>query len=395
VGFEFLLADETSTFLEGQAAGNAKAARGSARDHRPDCPQVCLGLVVSPEGLPLAYEVFAGNRTDVTTLAAIVTTMETKSGQAQRIWVLDRGMVSDANLAFLREREAHYLVGTPRAQRREFEAALLEEKNWHEVRPEVEVKLLAHPAGRGQEQFVLCRSRARREKEQALLVRQEQRLWAQLLKIDARWRLKPSADRAAVERRIGRWLGRYPAADQLFEVRVAVDESGRACGLVLACRLERSQWTKRAPGAYLLRTDCLESDPAKLWDWYLQWQQAEAAFRIGQSDLLLRPIFHQKTQRVEAHILICFLALALWRTWEQWMKSRGLGSCARQLVGAIATIQSMDVVLPVRQGEQTVELHLRTVAKPDRLVAELLARLGLHLPARSRKVENVVAKITF
>lgn len=394
VGFEFLIYDVTSTFFEGQAAGNAKAARGYSRDHRPDCPQVCIGLVVSPEGLPLAYEVFPGNRTDVTTLPEIVTTMETKYGQAQRIWVVDRGMVSDANLAFLRERGAHYLVGTPRAQLRDFEAALLEQKDWHEVRPEVEVKLLAHPDGRGQEQFVLCRSRARRAKEQAMLVRQEQRLLAQLLQIDARLRRQPSADRAVVERRIGRWLGRYPAADKLFEVQVAVDESGRACGLVLACRLERSQWTQRAHGAYLLRTDCLESDPAKLWDWYLQLQHAEAAFRIGKSDLLLRPIFHQKTQRVEAHILICFLALALWRTLEQWMKSKGLGSCARQLVGEIATIQSMDVVLPVRQGEQTVELHLRTVAKPERLVVELLTRLGLRLPARSRKVENVVAKTT-
>ena len=394
VRFEFLIYDVTSTFFEGTAAGNANAARGYSRDHRPDCPQVCLGLVVSPEGLPLAYEVFPGNRTDVTTLPEIVTTMETKYGQAQRIWVVDRGMVSDANLEFLRARGAHYLVGTPRAQLREFEAALLEEKDWHAVRDDVAVKLLAHPDGRGQEQFVLCRSRARREKEKAMLARQEQRLLAQLLKLDAALRQKPRADRAAVERRIGRWLGRYPAADKLFEVRVAQDEAGRACGLGLACRLERSQWTRWAHGAYLLRTDGLESDPAKLWEWYLQLQQAEAAFRIGKSDLLLRPIFHQKTERVEAHILICFLALALWRTLEQWMKSKGLGSCARQLVDEIATIKSMDVVLPVRQSEQTVELYLRTVAQPDPLVAELLARLGLRLPSRSRKVENVVAKTT-
>lgn len=392
VDFEFLIYDVTSTFFEGQAASNTKAARGYSRDHRPDCPQVCLGLVVSPEGLPLAYEVFPGNRTDVTTLAEIVTTMETKYGQAKRIWVVDRGMVSDANLAFLRARGAHYLVGTPRAQLREFEAALLEEKDWHAVRDEVDVKLLPHPDGQGQEQFVLCRSRARREKEKAMLARQEERLLAQLLKLDTALRRKPRADCAAVQRRIGRWLGRYPAADKLFEVGVSQDETGRACGLVLACRLERSQWTRRAHGAYLLRTDCLESDPAKLWQWYLQLQQAEAAFRIGKSDLLLRPIYHHKTARVEAHILVCFLGLALWRTLELWMKGKGLGTCARQLVGEMATVKSMDVILPVRQGDQTVELRLRTVAKPERLVAELLARLGLRLPARSWQIETVVEK---
>ena len=137
---------------------------------------------------------------------------------------------------------------------------------------------------------------------------------------------------------------------------------------------------------------CLETDPAKLWHWYLQLQQAEAAFRISKSDLWLRPLYHHKTKRVEAHILICFLALALWRTLEQWMSARGLGNCARQLVAEVATIKSMDVVLPIRQAEETIELRLRTVAKPDRLVAELLHRLGLELPVRSRVVENVVAK---
>jgi hypothetical protein len=217
--------------------------------------------------LPLAYEVFPGNRADGTTLPAIVGTRETKYAQAQRIWGMARGMVRDANRAFLRARGAPSLVGTPRAQLREFAAALLEEKNWHTVREPVAVKLLAHPDGRGQEQFVLCRRRARRAKAQAMLVRQQPRLWAQLLQLDARLRQKLRADRAAVERRIGRGLGRYPAAAKLFEVSVAVDERGRACGVVLACRLERRPWTKRAHGAYLLRTDCLESDAAKLWDW--------------------------------------------------------------------------------------------------------------------------------
>ena len=395
VGFEFLIYDVTSTFFEGQALGNAKAARGYSRDHRPDCKQVCIGLVVSLEGLPLAYEVFAGNRNDVTTVEEIITVMEDKYGQARRIWVLDRGMVSEDNIEFLRAHQAQYLVGTSKAQLRQFEAALLEERDWQQVRPDVEVKLLAHPDGKGQEQFILCRSGARREKEKAMLARQEQRLWQQLLAIDRRLQNKPAPARE-IERRVGRWLGRYPAADKLFEVEVRLDELGQACGLSVACVVDRQQWAAQAHGAYLLRTNCTESDPTKLWEWYLQLQQAEAAFRCAKSDLCLRPIFHHKTQRVEAHILMCFLSLALWRVLEQWMKGKGLGSCARQLVAEIATIKSLDVVLPLKTAEGVKELRLRTVARPDRMVAELLQRLELHLPLQNRviqdAVENVVQK---
>ena len=392
VQFEFLLYDVTSTYFEGRAT-NAHAARGYSRDSRPDCLQVCIGLVVSLEGLPLAYEVFKGNRVDVTTVEEIVATMENKYGQAQRIWVLDRGMVSEDNLEFLRERKAHYLVGTPKAQLRQFEQSLLEEKAWSQVREDVEVKLLAHPDGKGREQFVLCRSGARREKEKAMLARQEERLFAKLLAIDLGLQKKPSADMAGIERRVGRWLGRYPAADRCFAVTVLTDDAQRACGLIIACLLDRSQWARQAHGAYLLRTNCLEKDPAKLWTWYLQLQHAEAAFRTAKSDLRLRPIYHHKTERVEAHILVCFLALALWRTLEMWMKAKALGTCARQLIGEIATIKSLDVVLPVRSAEGTTELRLRTVAQPDRMVAELLQHLGLHLPTRTRIVENVVENL--
>ena len=394
VRFEFLLYDVTSTFFEGQAEGNTLAARGYSRDSRPDCPQVCIGLVVTPEGLPVAYEVFKGNRVDVTTVEGIVTAMEDKYGQAERIWVLDRGMVSEDNLAFLRERKASYIVGTPKAQLRQFEAALWEKKDWQHVRADVEVKLVAHPDGQGREQFVLCRSEARREKEKAMLERQAERLLVQLVAIDTALRKKPHADLVAVGRRIGRWLGRYPAANKLFVMEVLTDAAGAACALTIACRVERGQWAQQAHGAYLLRTNCLEKDPARLWQWYLQLTQAEAAFRTEKSDLHLRPIFHQKAERVEAHILVCFLALALWRTLEMWMKSKGLGTCARQLLGEIATIKSLDVVLPVRTAEGVTELRLRTVTKPERLVAELLQHLGLHLPSGTRVVENVVEKNT-
>ena len=392
VGFEFLIYDVTSTFFEGQAAGNTLAARGYSRDNRPDCQQVCIGLVVSPEGLPLAYEIVAGNRTDVTTVQDIVKLMEEKYGHAKRIWVLDRGMVSEANIEFLRARLAHYIVGTPKAQLRQFEAALLETKDWRAVRPDVEVKLLPHPDGKGQEQFVLCRSQARREKEKAMLARQEERLWQKLREIQHSLEKKPQlADQ--IERRVGKWLGRYPAADKLFEVEVCVNEQRQACALSVACVVDRSQWARRAQGAYLLRTNCAEQDPAKLWEWYLQLQQAEAAFRCAKSDLGLRPVFHQKTERVEAHILVCFLSLALWRTLEMWMKGKGLGTCARQLVAEIATIKSMDVILPVKAGEGSSELCLRTVARPERLVAELLQRLGLQLPEQSQIVQNAVANV--
>jgi transposase len=392
VGFEFLIYDVTSTFFEGQALGNTKAARGYSRDHRPDGKQVCIGLVVSPEGLPLAYEVFAGNRNDVTTVEEIITVMEEKYGQAQRIWVLDRGMVSEENIEFLRAHQARYLVGTPKAQLRQFEAALLEERDWQQVRPDVEVKLLPHPDGKGQEQFVLCRSRARREKEKAMLARQEQRLWQKLLGIHRRLQEKP-APPEEIERRVGRWLGRYPAADKLFEVEVCLDAQQQACGLSVACVVDHKQWAAQAHGAYLLRTNCTESDPAKLWEWYLYLQQAESAFRCAKSDLGLRPIFHHKTQRVEAHILVCFLSLALWRVLEQWMKGKGLGTCARQLVGEIATIKSLDVVLPLKSADGVKELRLRTVARPERMVAELLQRLELTLPQQSRIVQNTVGDV--
>jgi transposase len=392
VGFEFLLYDVTSTFFEGQALGNTKAAHGYSRDSRPDCKQVCIGLVVSPEGLPLAYEIFAGNRADVTTVEEIIQVMEDKYGKAQRIWVMDRGMVSEENIEFLRQRKAQYIVGTPKAQLRRFEEALLADRDWKQVREDVEVKLLPHPDGKGLEQFVLCRSQARRQKEKAMLARQEQRLWQKLLQIHQSLQKRP-LPAEQIERRIGRWLGRYPAADKLFEVEVDLNEQRQACGLIVACVLDRNQWAAQAQGAYLLRTNCTEQDPAKVWQWYSQLQQAEAAFRCAKSDLCLRPLFHHKTERVEAHILVCFLSLALWRVLEQWMRGKGLGTCARQLVGEIATIRSMDVVLPVRTQQAVTQLRLRVVARPDRMVAELLQHLELYLPQQSRIVENEVQNV--
>jgi transposase len=393
VRFEFLLYDVTSTFFEGQAARNAKAARGYSRDGRPDCKQVCIGLVCTPEGLPLSFEVFAGNRNDVTTVAAIIQAMEEKYGQAERIWVMDRGMVSEENIEFLRARGASYLVGTPKSQLRQFEQALLEAEGWSQVQSGVEAKLLAHPDGQGKEQFVLCRSQARREKELAMLHRQRDQLCAEFEKIHQSLQRQPQANLEEVGRRIGRWQGKYPAAARLLEVQVERDTDGLACGLNLTTKVQEGQWAEQVHGAYLLRTNCTEKDPAQLWRWYVQLTQAEAAFRTTKSDLGLRPIYHQKTERVEAHILVCFLALALWRSLEMWMRGKGLGSCARKLLAEVATIKTVDVILPVKRGEETHELRLRVVARPDRRVAELLTRLGIDLPKHSRVLQDVVQKI--
>lgn len=394
VEFEFLLYDVTSTYFEGKAERNKKAARGYSRDQRPDCKQVNIGLVVTPEGLPISYEVFAGNTADVTTVQEMVELMEKKYGKPKRIWVLDRGMVSEENIDFLRERGARYIVGTPKTQLKAFEAKLLEQEDWKEVEPGVEVKLVAHPDGSPEEQYVLCRSSARREKELAMLEGQRLRLRAQLDKTHASLVRRPAKEPGKIERRIGRWLGRFPAAERLLEVEVQRDAKGRACGLKITERSERSAWSALAHGAYLLRTNCTEQDPAKLWRWYIQLCQAEEAFRISKGDLCLRPVFHQKTERVEAHILVCFLSLALWRTLEMWMRGKALGDCARQLIKEIATVRSMDVVLPVREldSDATRELRLRIVARPDRPVAELLHRLGLELPSTPKIMQNVVEK---
>jgi transposase len=394
VQFEFLLYDVTSTYFEGQAKANAKAARGYSRDQRPDCKQVNIGLVVTPEGLPIGYEVFAGNTADVTTVEDMVKLMEAKYGQAKRIWVLDRGMISEENIDFLRERDARYLVGTPKSQLKKFQAQLLDQKDWAQVQAGVEVKLVAPPDGDPGEQYILCRSSARRQKEAAMIELARQRLRAQLDKTHASLQRRPVKDPGPIERRIGRWLGRFPAAERLLEVRVERDRHGRACGLKIIERAERTAWAEQAQGAYLLRTNCPEPDPVKLWRWYMQLTQAEDAFRISKSDLSLRPVFHHKTERVEAHILVCFLSLALWRTLEMWMSGKGLGNCARQLIKEVATVRSMDVVLPVKEArsQNTREMRLRVVARPDRPVAELLVRLGLELPSAPKAVQNVVEK---
>ena len=394
VRYELLLYDVTSTYFEGACENNAKAARGYSRDKRSDCKQVCIGLVCTPEGLPLSFEVFAGNRTDVTTVEAIVTKMEERHGQPGRVWVMDRGMVSKSNIDFLRERKAFYVVGTAKSELRHFQSHLLETTDWSQVQAGLEAKLVSHPDGNAEEKYVLCRSTQRAQKERAILTGQMDKLTAELVKVDTaiRRQERKLCDIGKIERRIGRWLGKYPKAARLLKVEVLRDASSQPIGLSIYCPLEGQEEALRQ-GTYLLRTNCTETDPARIWRWYVQLTQAEAAFRTSKSDIGLRPIYHQKTDRVEAHLLICFLNLAMWRSLEMWMQSKGLGTCARKLIEAVSTIRSMDVIVPVKRGDKVSEVRLRTVARPDKDVSLLLAQLGLKLPQRNKTLTNVVEKI--
>lgn len=379
--FDFLFYDITSTYFEGQALSNEQARRGYSRDNRPDCAQVCIGLVVNRDGLPVAYELFDGNRADVTTFAGVVDTMERTYGKAQRIWVVDRGMVSEENLAALRERGARYLVGTPRSMLKRFESELTE-SGWTEVQPQVEVKLLEHP-DYGTERFVLCRSEGRQRKEEAILQKQMDRLEDKLRKLQFAVRAGRMKSAAMVERRIGRWLGRYERAELVFDVRVKSDQ-GIATDVQVERRTDRQSWAQAVHGHYLLRTNYDEPDPAALWSIYMQLTQAETAFRITKSDLGLRPVFHQKRERVQAHVLVCFLALAMWKSLELWMKASGLGTCARRLLEEMNEVRSMDVVLPVKHRP---DLRLRLVGRPEPALQVLLDRLGLPIPDRSKCIK--------
>ena len=388
--FDFLIYDVTSSYFEGSGKYNAKARRGYSRDGRPDCVQVCIGLVTSAEGLPLAYEVFDGNRVDVTTVDDIIDLMETKYGKAKRVWVMDRGMVSEENLETLRTKGAHYIVGTPKAMLKKFERELTE-SGWEEVQPGVEVKLSASPEG-ANETFVLCRSEGRKEKEQAILNRFITRLETGLAKLKEQAEKSKRPDRQKVERRIGRLLERNTRAASLFDVTVEEYQSENGPKLTVTIRKneDRAEWAFHTSGSYLLRTNWQSRDPKELWKLYIQLTQAEDAFRTTKSDLGLRPIYHQTTERTDAHILVCFLALAMWRTLQQWMECAGLGTTPRKLLEEMREIRSLDVVLPAK--DKTI--RLRTVSKAPQPLRILLQRLGLPIPNQPKIVENVVQNLT-
>jgi transposase len=378
--YDLLLYDVTSTYFEGEAAGNRLAARGYSRDHRPDCKQVCIGLVVTREGFPLGYEVFAGNRTDVTTVEEIVHEMESRYGLPRRIWVMDRGMVSEENLEWLRAENRQYILGTPRGELKNWENELIDKGGWEEIREGLEVKLCPGPDGI--ETFILCRSDDRHEKERAMHDRFSKHIVDGLTSLANRLEKgQKKADRSQVERQIGRLLQRNTRAAGQFDIVVHEDPS-RASGLRVVWREKRewAKWANLSEGAYVLRSNIADWKAEDLWQAYMQLTEAENAFRIEKSELKLRPVWHQKAERVEGHILVSFLSYVLWKTLAGWQAKAGLGSSPRTILEEFRRIQSVDVVLPLE--EEGRELRLRCVVTPDKAQRALIQRLGLRLPKR-------------
>jgi transposase len=385
--YDLLLYDVTSTYFEGEALANPLAQRGYSRDNRPDCKQVCIALVVSRCGMPIGYELFAGNKADVTTVQEIVTTMEERYGQADRVWVMDRGMVSQANLEFLKEGNRRYIIGTPKSMLRRYEKELASQ-DWQSVREGLEVKRCPNPEGgvggeaSATETFILCRSADRRQKERAMHERFEKRIETGLTSL-AKMAGKRSMTAVALAQRVGRLLGQNTRSAGLFKTDITTDADGNAMLKWKKIEAWRS-WARLSEGCYLLRSNVPDWTAEELWRAYMQLTEAEGAFRIHKSDLSLRPVWHQKQERVEAHVLVCFLAYVLWKTLGQMCKSAGLGDEPRKVLEEIGRIQVVDVILPTRCGR---EIKRRCVMRPTAHQAILLERLGLRLPERLRMAE--------
>jgi transposase len=386
--FDLLLYDLTSTYVEGAAEKNVMMRRGYSRDHRPDCEQMVIALIVNQEGFPYSYETFDGNRADVSTMETILRMVERKYGKARRIWVLDRGIVSEDNLAAIRKRSGQYLVGTPRSQMKQFEAELLRE-DWTRVRPEVEVKKVAIP--QGEETYILCRTTGRKEKEQAIRSRfssSMERALDSLQKTIAQGRLK---DRNKMERQLGKIQARHPSVNDLYDV--SIRETDEGLRLVWQIREERKTWRTAREGAYLLRTNLQADTAEQLWAKYMQLTEAEASFRALKSELSIRPLFHQLESRVKAHVMVAFLGYALWVTLKHLLQRQaplepkpttsGVENAQpfspMKAIFLLSTLQSADIVLPTTDGR---EIRLRRVTEPSPEQKLLLHQLGLSLPER-------------
>jgi transposase len=302
---------------------------------------------------------------------------------------MDRGMVSEENLSFLRSTGARYVVGTPKSMLKKFEHELVDQ-DWEEVQPGVDVKLCRSPEGT-EETFVLCRSAGRKEKENAILSRFVDNLETRLGKLAEQAQAGKVRDRQKVERQIGRLLERNSRAASLF--RVEVTESGTGPEVRLSIQItrneERYRWAMETGGSYLLRTNWSETDPKTLWNTYIQLTEVEDSFRTEKYDLGMRPIFHHKEDRTQAHILVCFLALTMWRTLQQWMKGSGLGTAPRKLLEELRELRLLDVLLPTREKM----IRLRMVATPAMELRHLLQRLKIPIPNRPKMIENVVEKM--
>lgn len=386
--FDVLLYDLTSTYVEGAAEKNPMMRRGYSRDHRPDCEQMVIALIVNSEGFPFSYETFDGNRADVSTMETILRMVERKYGKARRIWVFDRGIVSEENLQAIRRRGGQYLVGTPRSQMKQFEEELLQD-DWTQVRPEVEVKKAA--MARGQETYILCRTTGRKEKEKAIQSRFSSRMEDALKRLARTIETGRLKDRNKMERRLGGIQARHPQVNDLYDI--ALRETPQGIRLQWEIKEERQFWRGLREGAYMLRTNIEAGTAEELWSQYMQLTEAEASFRALKSELSIRPLFHQKEPRVKAHVMVAFLGYALWVTLKHLLKRRtpivsrpsasGVNNVqplsAMKALALLSTLQSADIVLPTTDGR---EIRLRRLTEPTAEQKSVLQQLGLALPER-------------
>ncbi|MGA3141230.1 MAG: IS1634 family transposase [Xanthobacteraceae bacterium] len=368
VSFDVLLYDLTSTYFEVDASDlpeGSKRRHGYSRDKRPDCPQLVIALVVTPEGLPLAYEVLPGNTADCKTLRSFVTKIEDQYGKARRVWVMDRGVPTEAVLAEMRacDPPVSYLVGTPKGRLNKLEKHLVD-KPWRKAREGVEVKLLPQD----DELYVFANSADRVSKERAMRRRQLKWLWARLKKLSLM-----NVSRKEMLMKLGAARSKTPSAWRLLKVEVD-DKTG-----ALTYSLDRAKLRKarRREGRYLLRTNLTESDPAILWQYYIQLVAVEEAFKNLKGDLAIRPIFHQDEERIEAHIFVAFLAYCLQITLTRRLHSLAPGLTARSALQKFAAVQMIDVHLPTTDGREIV---LTRYTEPEPELSLLLERMKLSLP---------------
>jgi transposase len=369
VTFEVLLYDLTSTYFESNPPMDEEDKRrhGYSRDHRFDCVQIVIALIVTPEGLPLAYEVLPGNTNETKTLRAFLAKIEHQYGKAQRIWCMDRGIPTEEVLAEMRRSEppVQYLVGTPKGRLSRLEQSLTT-KPWHSAREGVKVKLLPEDG----ELYVFAESRDRIGKERSMRRRQMKWLWARLAQLQSM-----ELTRDALLMKLGSAQSKVPAAWRLVIVKVAKN----GASFTYALNRKKLKVTRRREGRYLLRTNLTESDPVKLWNYYLQLGQVEEAFRTLKSDLAIRPIFHQDQSRIEAHVFVAFLAYCLYVTLGRQLKALAPGLTARNALEKFAAVQMVDVRIPTTDGR---EVLLTRYTQPERELELLLERLRLSLPAQ-------------
>jgi transposase len=377
VTFDVLLYDLTSTYFESDPpfGEGDKRQFGHSRDRRSDCVQVVIALIVTPEGFPLAYEVMAGNTSDRTTLRAFLDKIEARYGKARRIWLMDRGIPTEEVLEEMRRREppVHYLVGTPKGRLTGLEPALLA-RPWETVRPSVRVKLLAQ----GAERYVLVHSQARVQKERAMRRRRLKVLWARLKELQ---RQRPSYERLLLELGAARKeAGRvWSLVTVTWPSPPPKGQRSRRVDFAFALVRRKLRVLRRREGRYLLRTNLTETDPGQLWQLYLMLVEIELAFKNLKGDLAIRPIFHQKLERIEAHIFVAFVAYGVFVTLKEQLRRKAPGLTVRQLLEKLGAMQMLDVHFPTTDGR---ELIFTRYTQPEKDQQLLLAQLGWELPSQ-------------